>query len=144
MDVGGASALRRTGPQNRANLAELYQQSDYTAEEYPRTEPKAASDAGASGGKDLEGSRPKAVSSGGSAGVKDKTELKASIRSLKENNEALQDINRTLEQKLFQVGLLAFLIDGYIFVCVYFFGFFVVIFASLHYWVHLYVWLYFA
>jgi len=95
--VGGASALRRTGPQNRANLAELYQQSDFAAEDTPMMEPKqSASEAG-------EGSRPKAVSSGSTTGAKDKTELKGSIRSLKENNEALQDINRTLEQKLFQV-----------------------------------------
>lgn len=36
--------------------------------------------------------------------VKDKGELQLSIRSLKENNEALMDINRNLEQKLFKVG----------------------------------------
>ena len=36
--------------------------------------------------------------------VKDKGELQVSIRSLKENNEALIDINRNLEQKLFKVG----------------------------------------
>lgn len=35
--------------------------------------------------------------------VKDKGELQASIRSLKENNEALIDINKNLEQKLFKV-----------------------------------------
>ena len=36
--------------------------------------------------------------------AKDKGELQASIRSLKENNEALVEINKNLEQKLFQVS----------------------------------------
>ncbi len=81
----GVSVLRRTGPQNRANLAELYQEINTEVED------------GAGGGKGKS-----STSSGG--GIKDKTELKASIRSLKENNEALQDINRNLEQKLFQVS----------------------------------------
>ena len=41
----------------------------------------------------------------GSVGVvKDKIELQASIRSLKENNEALTDINKNLEEKLFKVS----------------------------------------
>lgn len=38
--------------------------------------------------------------------VKDKLELQASIRSLKENNEALTEINKNLEEKLFKVRLL--------------------------------------
>lgn len=36
--------------------------------------------------------------------VKDKLELQSSIRSLKENNEALVDINKNLEEKLFKVS----------------------------------------
>ena len=36
--------------------------------------------------------------------LKDKMELKASIKSLKDNNEALHDINKELEHKLFQVS----------------------------------------
>ena len=54
----------------------------------------------------------KRVGSGGDVGIanhsglatKDKTTLQASIRGLKENNEALVDINKNLEEKLFKVG----------------------------------------
>lgn len=55
---------------------------------------------GGGGGDAQEKVQPRPASS---VMVKDKLELKSSIRSLKENNEALQDINKELEQKLFKV-----------------------------------------
>ena len=62
------------------------------------TEPSMS---GGGGGRDEQESiRSRQASS---SSVKDKLELKSSIRSLKENNEALQDINKELEQKLFKV-----------------------------------------
>ncbi len=48
--------------------------------------------------------KPPPVSGSVVVTMKDKVELQASIRSLKENNEALVDINKNLELKLFQVS----------------------------------------
>ena len=106
-----ASALSRTGPQNRANLAELYQQNDVEGEESTGLNPQltSADSVKSTGSREQEGLRSKTSSS--SVVLKDKVELKASIRSLKENNEALQDINRNLEQKLFQVSAFPYMIS---------------------------------
>ncbi len=76
---------RRPPPPTKPNkLAELYQ--------------------GGGEGGGVGATKPGRGGGSGNGGVaKDKMELQASIRSLKENNEALGDINRNLEEKLFQV-----------------------------------------
>ena len=76
---GGASGPRWPPPPGKPNkLAELYR----------------------GGGEVERGSKGK---SGDEGVAKDKGELQSSIRSLKEDNEALVDINKNLDQKLFKV-----------------------------------------
>ena len=87
----GPTGIKRPPPPSKPNsLAELYQH-------HPQ-----------GGGVESEGGRVGMVvgSEGNNSLVmKDKGELQASIRSLKENNEALIEINKNLEEKLFQVSV---------------------------------------
>lgn len=86
------SGLKRPPPPGKTNkLAELYQGGGMESE----------------GGTTRQGTgRTLAGDHSNTVGVpKDKTELQASIRSLKDDNEALVDINKNLEEKLFMVSL---------------------------------------
>lgn len=93
--VSAVVGPKRPPPQVKANkLAELYQAGGGGG-----AEPAAdVSQRKQSEGGDV-------VGESGLGVVKDKSELQTSIRSLKENNEALIDINKNLEQKLFKVSL---------------------------------------